>query len=111
MSMFGNLLRETLREIKPPIVRFVLIASIMCMMWLAGENYWLKNKDNDRIDAHDEDNRKRLEIQDSTIDRLRRDKNYLTDRIYIIQQSYNEERIKFISETIDKVNKVTKQKK
>lgn len=106
MSTFGEILKDAIKDIKPPIIRVFIILSIFIITYQQAELYKLGIKVDEKIDKHDIEVRQDMVTKDSTIAILRRDKNYLINRIDIIQSSYNEERIKMLKETIEKLDKI-----
>jgi glutaredoxin len=99
------ILQETIREIKPPIVRFVFMIFIIAVFGLSVAYVRLSNRMDNKGDEHDIDYKVENKRKDSIIRSEREINRALRDTIPVIITNGNNEKIKILEQTIERFNK------
>lgn len=106
----GKLMEEGLKEIDAPL-RVLIVGCFIVISALGIVIVRLNYKVDETITRNEVQMKADLVNKDSTIEVLRRDKQNLINQIYIITDSYNKERIQFIEQTLEKIDKIKKIRK
>jgi Icc-related predicted phosphoesterase len=99
------ILQETIREIKPPIVRFVFVIFLFAVCSLSVAYIRLSNRLDNKGDEHDIDYKIENRRKDSIIRSEREINRALRDTIPIIITNGNNDKIKILEQTIERFNK------